>query len=273
MNAATDVVATDVVTTRTTRVLRVLYPAPVSRCVRQLRVFPPPQRGPQRVLELEWNCAPEPDAAREYFDEFGNRVLELRHRCIEREFRFDMTLRTARSGDEIAPELNLPPTGRGAFLLPSMLCERSAAILRRAEELQQSGRATLPELCALAHGALEYREGATDTATSGTQALQGGGGVCQDYAHLMIALCRALRIPARYVAGYNPAEGRMHAWVEALKDGAWQAWDPTHNRRTRRDCVFVACGRDFRDVAPHTGSYRGAARARLESHCQTEVIG
>jgi len=259
-------------TTRTVKTLRVLYPAPVARCVRQLRVFPPPQRGPQRVLELQWNCAPEPDEAQEYSDEFGNRVLELRHHRLEREFQFQMTLLTARDETPVAPDANLPPTGRGAYLLPSMLCERSDAIARHAEELQRQGRDTLADLCDFTYRALRYAPPPTDAKTSGSQAMQRGSGVCQDYAHLLIALCRALHIPARYVSGYNPAEGRMHAWVEALADGEWQAWDPTHNRRARRDCVFVACGRDFRDVAPHSGKYSGATGARLFSHSKTKVV-
>jgi len=259
-------------TTRTTRRLRVLYSAPATRCIRQLRVFPPPHRGPQRVLDLQWHCAPPPDQTREYEDEFGNRVLELRHHRIEREFCFDMTLETARDGSEIAAELNLPPTGRGAFLLPSMLCERNETIERQAESLARQNRIAPAQICEFVYGALTYCENVTDTKTSGTKALGQGGGVCQDYAHLMIALCRTLGIPARYVSGYNPAEGRMHAWVETLENELWQAWDPTHNRRTRDNCVFVACGRDFRDVAPHTGKYSGAARAKLETFCKTEVV-
>ena len=258
----------------TTKEVRVLYPAPVAQCVRYLRVFPPMHRGAQRVLDLQWRCEPEPDEIREWEDEFGNRVFELHHTRIKREFHFQMKLRTALDPGStpaiVSESEGVPPVGIGAFLLPSALCDLNSAICRSANRFKS--QPLLPDICEWTHQALQYTPGTTHSRTRASQALALGKGVCQDYAHLMIALCRALHIPARYVSGYNPAEGLMHAWVEVLHEAQWQGWDPTHNRPTGPSCVFVACGRDFRDAAPLTGDYRGRRGARLEVLCKTRVV-
>ena len=85
---------------------------------------------------------------------------------------------------------------------------------------------------------------------------------------MMIAICRSLKMPARYVSGYLPGEGAAHAWCEVLVEEQWCGFDPTHNRKVKEDYIFVATGRDFRDVAPTNGTYRGSARAQLHSHCK-----
>ncbi|HVF85400.1 MAG TPA: transglutaminase family protein [Abditibacteriaceae bacterium] len=268
--------------TLTRRTIRVAYSSPVAHCVRQLRVVPTVQRGAQNVLSLDWKCWPQADEAREWNDDLGNRVLELKHHRIAREFHFEMTLRTKRDDMSTARDENLPPTGLGAFLLPSALCDSGAPIrdaLRKTKadgllrESEQTTEQLCHQLCRWTHQSIEYSVGATGLETTASQSLQRGKGVCQDYAHIMIALCRACGIPSRYVSGYNPAEGAMHAWVETLcgERGSerWLAWDPTHNRATRVDCVFVACGRDFRDVSPIRGSFQGRARARMQTWCAT----
>ena len=92
-------------------------------------------------------------------------------------------------------------------------------------------------------------------------------GVCQDYAHLMIGLCRSLKIPARYVSGYLAAAnaGAAHAWVEVFIPGCgWQALDPTHNCQPEGTYVKVGIGRDYADVPPVAGSYRGTLQRTME---------
>lgn len=268
-------------TCHTTKTISVTYSAPVRDCVRLLRVFPPGQRGAQRIVSLDWECSPAPYEAEEYQDDFGNCVLELRQARIENEFRFHMNLVTTRHAGSVAPDDGLSPTGRGAFLLPSALCDLSDAIRQQARLLggerskrqdEEHASTLTAAICAWTHNALRYTPGVTNPTTTASQALQRGAGVCQDYAHLMIALCRALSLPARYISGYNPATGAMHAWVEVLCQGEWQAWDPTHNRPASEHCVFVGCGRDFRDVEPLLGTYRGCGTARLKVRCQTEVM-
>jgi hypothetical protein len=116
--------------------IRVRYSAPVGRCVRQLRVLPPALRGGQRVLDAQWRCEPEATSSREWNDEFGNRILELSHARIEREFIWATELNTQHNGG-VARSEGVPTTGIGAFLLPSALCDSNAEVERAVHYLQE----------------------------------------------------------------------------------------------------------------------------------------
>ncbi len=119
-------------------------------------------------------------------------------------------------------------------------------------------------LMAAVNAALIYERGATDVRTSADAALALGRGVCQDFAHLMLAACRCLGLPARYVSGYlyTPpnayAELASHAWVDVYVAGqGWLALDPTHNAAQSGHYVRVAVGRDYADVPPTRGVFKG----------------
>jgi len=98
-------------------------------------------------------------------------------------------------------------------------------------------------------------------------------GVCQDFSHIMIALVRSLGIPCRYVSGYlfhqqehgdHSARGATHAWVEALMPGfGWIGFDPTNNKLAGDQHIRVAIGRDYADVPPTSGIFRGKAESEL----------
>lgn len=254
----------------TSRTLTVEYSAPVRDCRRELRVLPPLSRSGQSLLDLEWSCHPPLDAGKETIDDFGNRVLFLHHHQITKQLHFELRLTTSHAQNVLAPSTtNLPPSGLGAFLLPSALCNFTEQVQRDAQQLQ--GAMPL-EICNFVYRQLEYAPGTTDLGTSASQSLQSGYGVCQDFAHAMIALCRTLKIPARYVSGYLPGEGALHAWCEVLLDDVWHGFDPTHNRAVRDDYVFIACGRDFRDCTTHSGTFRGKAQARLHSTGKTTPV-
>ncbi len=248
--------------------LRVSYSAPVQNCIRRLRVLP------HETQSETWHCSPQPDESREFFDEFGNRVLELRHARIEREFLFELNLAMTAPPNPLAKRvggsaLDLPETGLGAFVLPSALCDLGAEIQRHAARFKKEDAAPI---CEFSHNALRYDATVSGLETTASQSLLRGAGVCQDYAHLMIALCRAIALPARYVSGYMPGEGRMHAWGEVLIENQWRAFDPTHNREVGSDCLPVAIGRDFRDCNPHQGTFRGRVQAKLESGCRVTIL-
>ena len=252
---------------QTKRLLQVEYSAPVRDCFRELRVFPAPQRAGQTVCNLQWQCSPPPDESEETEDDFGNRVLRLHHHRIAQQFRFEMKLETSHDASTpITRETNLSLNGIGAFLLPSALCNRTPEIEAAARELKG---ATTEEICDFVFRTLEYSPGATTLKTSASQSLQSKRGVCQDFAHMMIAICRELKIPARYVSGYLPGEGAMHAWCEVLVEENWRGFDPTHNREAREDYVFVASGRDFRDCVTISGSFRGRSNVALTSNCKS----
>ena len=123
-----------------------------------------------------------------------------------------------------------------------------------------------------AHRRLEYAKGITTVRTTATDAFRLGAGVCQDFAHLTLAVLRPLGIPARYVSGYlYPGEtaqvgmttvGESHAWVEAWT-GEWWGIDPTHDRLAGERHVVVGRGRDYGDVTPLKGIYHGAPASGL----------
>jgi transglutaminase-like putative cysteine protease len=117
-----------------------------------------------------------------------------------------------------------------------------------------------------------YDPGATTVHTHVNEVLKGGRGVCQDFAHVMLAMCRSLGIPALYVSGYlynGPKEllrgtQASHAWCEVFVPGlGWRGLDPTNDQPADERYVKVAVGRDYADVAPVLGSYRGTARQLL----------
>lgn len=121
------------------------------------------------------------------------------------------------------------------------------------------------------HRTFAYRPNTTGVHTLATDALRQRTGVCQDFAHVHLGLCRSLGIPARYVSGYffnpsrRPGENEAsHAWIEAWLPGAgWLAYDPTHARPADDRYVRVAVGRDYTDIRPVSGTYRGAPTRSL----------
>ena len=116
-----------------------------------------------------------------------------------------------------------------------------------------------------------YRPKTTGVNTRATDVLKLRMGVCQDFAHVHLGLCRSVGIPARYVSGYffnttrRPREiEASHAWIEAYIPGhGWSAFDPTHARPADDRYVKIAVGRDYADIRPVNGTYRGAPTRSL----------
>lgn len=117
----------------------------------------------------------------------------------------------------------------------------------------------------------EYRKGMTTIRTPVSEVIAKRAGVCQDFAHVLIALIRARGIPARYASGYihsgsDPMLGAdaSHAWAEAyLPPYGWVGFDPTNDRLVDDGFVLVALGRDYGDVSPTRGLYRGQTEGDL----------
>ncbi len=123
------------------------------------------------------------------------------------------------------------------------------------------------EIAAWVSDLVDYVPGSTGVQTSAQEAWDQGKGVCQDMAHLTVALLREIGIPARYVSGYlhpqpdaepgDEVAGQSHAWVEYWT-GEWEACDPTNRAAVGERHVVVATGRDYTDVPPLKGIYNGA---------------
>jgi transglutaminase-like putative cysteine protease len=136
------------------------------------------------------------------------------------------------------------------------------------------------ELMERIHGDFEYESEATDVSTPALEALEMRKGVCQDFAHIMLACLRSLGLPARYVSGYmltQPPSGQprlggsdaSHAWVslyvpgDDAASGMWAGLDPTNNRAPAEEYVTLATGRDYSDVSPLRGVIHGGANHTL----------
>jgi transglutaminase-like putative cysteine protease len=120
---------------------------------------------------------------------------------------------------------------------------------------------------------LDYVPGTTGVHSSALDALREGKGVCQDFAHLTLALLRGMGIPARYVSGYlhprrkavvgDTVDGQSHAWIQAWT-GAWWNYDPTNDKEINEQYVSVGVGRDYGDVSPLKGIYSGGGSTDLD---------
>ena len=122
------------------------------------------------------------------------------------------------------------------------------------------------------HAEFSYQPASTNVHTHMREVLKARHGVCQDFAHVMLGFCRALKIPARYVSGYlynGPADQlkgaqASHAWVEVYVPGhGWCGLDPTNAMPVAGHHVKVATGRDYADVSPLKGTYRGTDRRKM----------
>lgn len=150
--------------------------------------------------------------------------------------------------------------------------QRDQRVVQLAEHirLRQQTRAIDAVLlvAARARDALDYKRGVTNAMTTVAEALDHGAGVCQDFAHLGIALLRLAGIPARYVSGYlyrpDLPEVETHAWCEAyLPSLGWVGLDPTHGELVSDRHVAIAVGRTYADVPPNRGVYRGEADEKI----------
>jgi len=129
------------------------------------------------------------------------------------------------------------------------------------------------------HSIMAYVPNATKVNTRVLDVLETRRGVCQDYAHLLLGLCRTMGIPARYVSGYffnttRPPDQleASHAWVEIFLPGhGWRGYDPTHRREPDVNYVKLAIGRDYGDIRPVNGTFRGRGTRELQVEVQVRL--
>ena len=117
-----------------------------------------------------------------------------------------------------------------------------------------------------------YEAGSTNMSTTAEEAFRQRKGVCQDYAHILIALCQLAKIPARYVAGMMVGEGYSHAWVEVLSDGIWYALDPTHACEAKENYIKIGVGRDAEDCMINKGILKGGGSQTQEIRVLVEEL-
>lgn len=176
------------------------------------------------------------------------------------------------------------------FLAPSQHAEwargdaveqRAASAVAGVPAVQDMVQAVVADV----RGALAYRQGVTDIGVTLTELLEGGAGVCQDFAHLATGMLRSVGIPTRYVSGYlfaadetaldaessDVVSVQTHAWIEAALPGwGWWALDPTNGGQVGERHVVIGYGRDYGDVPPVRGAFTGSGTAEVDAEV---VIG
>jgi transglutaminase-like putative cysteine protease len=239
------------------------YPGPVRDLHQCLIVVPADVHGGQRLVEHRLEVSAPGARTRSETDDFGNRRYLLEVPVVDAAVSFEVWIEVERLVSQ-----STAPCSRDqlrSYLAVSPLTEPDAALCAAAASVQAGGAYGLDLAEAImdwVYGSLAYTPGVTGVRTTAAEALALHQGVCQDYAHIMLSLCHLCGLPARYVSGHLLGEGGTHAWVEVLvpdasADGAIAvAFDPTHNRRPGPTYITVAVGRDYRDVAPTSGTFR-----------------
>jgi transglutaminase-like putative cysteine protease len=170
------------------------------------------------------------------------------------------------------------------YLQESRWVSRHPEVWRQAIDVTQGMTSVYEKTCALMawiHREFRYEAGVTSVNTHLEEAFEMRHGVCQDFTHVLLGLCRAVDIPARYASGYlynGPRDTLVgaqasHAWAEIyLPAAGWIGFDPTNNTLADERYVKVAVGRDYEDVAPVRGNYHGTGHCRMEVQVLVEKI-
>lgn len=226
----------------------------------------------------------EPAAqVREYIDFYSNTVhyfdIVAGHDrlMIEAVSEVETTPNSARPAVPVVPNAG-PGTERelvSEFLVDSHFVPLEVAVWKEAQDALSEGRSDVwsdvRRICRHVYRSFAYKPRSTGVATLATDAIGLRAGVCQDFAHVALGMCRSSGIPARYVSGYfiklsrqPDDEEASHAWIEAYVPGfGWAPFDPTHDRPADERYIKLASGRDYADIRPVSGTYRGGKTRSL----------
>lgn len=256
------------------------YERPVERLRHRLVVLPPRRHGNQHLLEHRL-AVHGAQARREMWrDSRGNTVVHLRAERVERTVSFRIGAVLERVQSDGPTQVPISSVGDPWLLRATPLTTPDDRIRDLAHDVVRiAGHDVLDVadgLCRRVHAELTYQYGITTVRTTAAEALAGGHGVCQDAAHIMLAMCHVLGLPARYVSGHLLGQGGTHAWVEVLVSSGDNAvavpFDPCNGVRGSARYLTVATGRDYADVRPTSGSYVGAVRGILTSSRRVAVV-
>ncbi|MDD3447255.1 MAG: transglutaminase family protein [Zavarzinia sp.] len=248
----------------------------------------------QKLINHELRVIPEPSTWNERMDGFGNPIVQFAveepHQRLIVESVIEIEIEAeAPPADDASPawdvlRARLDEAGPGTLSIHTF--REDSTLIERAEEFAAYARPDFPAgrpviaavraFTARIHEEFSFDPQATTVTTPPSEVLEVKRGVCQDFAHLMIACLRSLGLPARYVSGYlrtTPPPGRprlvgsdqSHAWVAVWIGGDhWLEFDPTNDCIPSLDHITVAHGRDYDDVAPLRGIIVGGGPHRLQ---------
>lgn len=238
------------------------YSEPVRLLHTELRVLPRERPSGQRVHRAALQLDP-PAEPRALHDVFGNVIHHVDFLRPVEELRVAVAAEVDTApGPE--PETELSPLLSRLYRQPTPRAPFTSSFERLlpAEDNPLDGARNLN---ARLHDWFEFQPGSTDVTHTAAEFFAQRAGVCQDFAHLMLALLRMRGWDARYVSGYlAPHEGEVagdasHAWVQVLAEGAWWGFDPANGAPQDQRYVVTAVGRDYDDVPPLRGTFRGQA--------------
>ncbi len=269
-------------------VTRLDYDGEATDAIAEVRVGPR-NDGDQQVNDYELAVNPQASIT-EYVDGFGNHVhvvaISRPHRFAEYHARSETrTFLADPFAVPLAAPAPLTPAEQIDYLQPSPFVPSLAEFATLGERLHPQSQADTFEaarrLSEFVYNGFRYVKDATTIDTPVATVLHDRRGVCQDFAHVLLGLCRAAGIAARYVSGYvasRAADERRgaeasHAWVEAwTPTHGWRGFDPANNLVVNDLYVKMAIGRDYSDAAPNRGSFRGLARESLTVSVRTKIL-
>jgi transglutaminase-like putative cysteine protease len=237
------------------------YPGPIQDLHQRLIVIPADQYGSQRLCQYDLTASPPVDVSRERRDAFGNRIFEFEVAEADASVLFEVQMTVEQeSGSPAIVHLSraaLAQLTRQTRLTRANHDIKTVALALQAEASDAPDLAQ--RISDWVYSVMRYGSGVTTVETTASEVMRLRAGLCQDYAHLMLSLCRVSGLAARYVSGHLLGEGGSHAWVEVLvpTDQGIHVlpFDPTNNCHPDLSYITVAVGRDYRDVSPTSGSF------------------
>jgi len=250
------------------------YDHPISEAYTEMRLRPLDGDN-QRCLAFKLTTEPQ-DAVLRYTDHFGNDVRHFDFIQPHQKLMVSAMSEVLTPESYFADSSTLSPLDEFNYLSATDYAPHSTDLIGFAS--MNRSDAPIDSALAIMHAiysTLIYEKGATDVTTTADEALSLGRGVCQDFSHIMLAACRNLRLPSRYVSGYlynNGRDAASHSWVDVLiPERGWVSLDPTHNREQTGQYVRVAVGRDYADVPPTRGIFKGNAKEKMDVEVSVNV--
>jgi transglutaminase-like putative cysteine protease len=251
------------------------YETPVTNAMQQLRLTPVDGPG-QKVLD--WTIdAPGMERATTYADAFGNVVhmVSAHGTAEEVEVIASGTVETTDIHGAVGLETGGPPVRIYTRFTPQTKANQA---IRRLGSLTEKGDLipALHELMAAIREKVDYEVGVTETHATAASTLAAGVGVCQDHAHIFIAACRSVGVPARYVSGYLLLEDELsseahHAWAEAfVPDLGWVGFDISNGICPTDHYIRLTVGLDSRSAAPIRGIRFGGLDENMDVEVEVE---
>lgn len=254
------------------------YTQPVFETTTEVRLQPANgQDNPQQLKSFGLEVEPKTRVF-DYQDFYGNTIHYFSvlppHASLE--IRTSAIVETGPGDYPVEPKdaVNLfDYTSQCKYIVFSAAAQAFAAQLVQ-DDMNLPKMALAEKICRTINEQFQYQKGVTTVYSTVEQVLESRQGVCQDFAHVMITVCRILGLPTRYVSGYvwggnrdSDQEGASHAWCEVLdeENQKWAGFDPTHHTlKVDERYIKIGHGRDYSDIPPVKGTYKGRASESLQ---------